>query len=177
VQGPDGGGQLDGVVLRALVPHRDARGEFVEVHARHWDNAIEPAQWSVVRSNGGTLRGMHLHRRHAELVTVVSGRMSVGLFDARPDSTSQGEWARYDLDAEQPACLSFPAGLVHGWLAHEDTVHLQAVSEAYDFYADDDNEGCHWSDPDLGIEWPFPPSILAPRADAFPSLAALLSRT
>ena len=65
---------------------------------------------------------------------------------------------------------------MHGWLAHAPTVHLQGVSEAYVDYAEDDNQGCHWSDPDLGIEWPFAPTVVAARADAFPSLRELLSR-
>ncbi len=174
MQSPDGGTQLEGVLLRPLEAHDDERGEFVEVFADHWHSSIDPHQWSVVRSWAGTLRGMHLHRRHAELVMVIHGQMSVGLHDARPESPTHGGWARYDLAADEPACLTFPAGLVHGWLAHQDTTHLQAVSEAYEFYADDDNEGCHWSDPALGIEWPFPPSIVAPRADAFGSLSELL---
>ena len=55
-------------------------------------------------------------------------------------------------------------------------MHLQAVSEAYVDYAEDDNDGCHWSDPELGIEWPFSPTVVADRADGFPSLRDLLSR-
>ena len=127
-------------------------------------------------SLAGTLRGMHRHRRHAEYLFVVSGLMSVGLYDGRPGSATEGRSCRYELTAIDPAFLTFPAGLVHGWLAHEATVHLQAVSEAYAAYASDDNDGCHWSDPDLGIDWPFAPTILSERADAFGSLRELLSR-
>ena len=32
-----------------------------------------------------------------------------------------------------------PAGTLHGWLFHEPTIHLQAVSEPYELYAADDN--------------------------------------
>jgi len=170
------GGALGGVRLIALEPHEDERGRFTEVFARHWDCGIEPAQWSVVESEAGALRGMHLHRRHDEYLMVVAGHMSVGLYDARPGSATEGYSSRYELSAADPAFLTFPAGLIHGWLAHESTVHLQAVSEAYVAYADDDNEGCHWSDPDLGINWPFTPTLVAERADAFPSLRELLSR-
>lgn len=170
------GTQLDGVIHHRLTVHEDARGRFTEVFARHWDSGIEPAQWSLVESATGALRGMHLHRRHTEYLLVVSGHLSVGLHDARVGSPTEGAAARYELSATEPAFLTFPAGLVHGWLAHEPTVHLQAVSEAYIAYAEDDNEGCHWSDPDLGITWPFPPTLVAQRADAFGSLRDLLSR-
>ncbi len=171
-----GGTSLDDVLLRPLSPHDDERGRFTEVFARHWGTGMEPAQWSVVESADRVLRGMHLHRRHAEYLVVVSGHLSVGLYDARPGSGTEGAWARYELRAAEPACLTFPAGFVHGWLAHAPTVHLQGVSEAYVDYAEDDNQGCHWSDPDLGIEWPFVPTVVGARADAFPSLRELLSR-
>jgi dTDP-4-dehydrorhamnose 3,5-epimerase len=171
-----GGTPLDDTVLRRLDAHVDGRGSFTEVFADHWDVGITPAQWSVVRTVTGALRGMHLHRRHAEYLTVVHGRVSVGLHDARPGSPTEGRWSRYELSADDPVCLCFPAGVVHGWLAHEPTTHLQSVSEAYVDYARDDNLGCHWSDPDLGIEWPFTPTVLSPQAAAFPSLRELLSR-
>lgn len=167
---------FEGVLLRPLAPHADARGRFTEVFCDHWASSIDPAQWSVVVSRAGAFRGMYLHRRHDEYLMVVAGHLSVGLYDARPGSSTQGRSALYELDADAPAFLTFPAGFVHGWLAHEPTTHLQAVSEAYESYAEDDNWGCHWSDPDLGIEWPFEPSIVSHRADAFPSLAELLSR-
>ena len=63
-----------------------------------------------------------------------------------------------------------------GPLFHEPTVHLQGVSEAYDHYGADDNHGCHWSDPELGIEWPFEPTTLSERAAGFGSLADLRAR-
>jgi dTDP-4-dehydrorhamnose 3,5-epimerase len=176
VRGLVGGVWLDGVILRDLEAHDDPRGRFMEVFGDHWDSGIDPAQWSVVHTQAGALRGMHLHRRHTEYLMVVAGRMSVGLHDARPTSPTCGEWARYELSADHPTFLTFPADLVHGWLAHEPTIHLQAVSEAYEFYAEDDNEGCHWSDPALGIEWPFEPTIVSERASGFPLLVDLLSR-
>jgi dTDP-4-dehydrorhamnose 3,5-epimerase len=170
------GTALDDVQLGGLEPHRDDRGSFTEVYADRWPTAVQPVQWSVVESVTGALRGMHLHRRHTEFLTVVRGHLSVGLFDARPDSSTEGRWARYELAADSPSYLCFPAGFVHGWLAHEPTTHLQAVSEAYADYAEDDNLGCHWADPDLGIAWPFEPTVVSPRAAAFPTLSDLLDR-
>jgi len=171
-----GGSELQGVVHRFLDAHEDERGTFTEVYADHWTTGIEPRQWSLVHSVTGALRGMHLHRRHAEYVSVVRGRLSVGLYDARPGAPTEGRWARYDLADDTPSFLTFPAGFVHGWLAHEPTTHLQAVSEPYVDYAEDDNLGCHWADPALGIEWPFAPTVVAPPAASFPSLDELLSR-
>jgi dTDP-4-dehydrorhamnose 3,5-epimerase len=166
---------LDDVVLDALTPHADERGRFTEVFADHWATGLTPVQWSVVETSAGALRGMHLHRRHGEYLVVVTGRLSVGLYDAREGAASEGRWGRWELSAETPAALSIPAGFVHGWLAHEPSIHLQAVSEAYVDYADDDNQGCHWADPDLGIRWPFPPTTVSSDAAVFPSLRELVN--
>ena len=70
---------------------------------------------------------------------MVSGRANVGLYDLRPDSPTEGKWALYVLSGDEPVCLTFPAGTLHGWLFHEPTIHLQAVSEPYELYAADDN--------------------------------------
>jgi dTDP-4-dehydrorhamnose 3,5-epimerase len=166
-------GAIDGARLLPLEPHPDERGSFTEVFSAQWDTGIGPVQWSIVRSAPGVLRGMHLHRRHDEYIHVIEGRATIGLYDLRPDSPTSGCSAVYELDAAEPACLTFPAGIVHGWLFHEPSVHLQAVSETYADYGEDDNLGCHWSDLELGIDWPVEPTIVSARSSAFPSLAEL----
>ncbi len=170
------GSEIEGVELRALQPARDERGTFTEMFAEHWDSGVDPVQWSIVQSQSGVFRGMHLHQRHDEYVAIVSGRMFVGLHDLRESSPTFRVASLYHLTADDPACIALPRGLLHGWLFPEPTVHLQAVSEAYATYGADDNEGCHWSDSGLGIDWPFAPSIVSPRADSFGSVDALLAR-
>jgi dTDP-4-dehydrorhamnose 3,5-epimerase len=168
---------IDGVDLRGLDMHRDSRGHFTEVFRHSWKTAISPTQWSVVESVAGTLRGMHLHRRHDEYFLVLQGHSSVGLKDVRPGSPTEGAWALYDLHGDELACLSFPRGILHGWYFHEPSLHLQAVSEDYGAYGEDDNLGCHWSDPELGIPWPAEPLVVAERANSFPGLEELLEKT
>ena len=170
------GSHLEGVRLHHLDAHADTRGVFTEVFCAHWDTGIDPVQWSVVHSAAGVLRGMHFHVRHDELAMVVTGRMSVGLYDARDGSPTEGQSGLYELSGDQPAFLSFPAGTVHGLLFHDPSIHLQGVSEASVDYADDDNHGCHWSDPALGIQWPFEPTILSDRQAGYPPLTAMLDR-
>jgi len=174
-RGPTRSGDIEGVRLSPIDVHTDRRGSFAEFFAAHRDPGLEPVQWSVVMSGKGVLRGMHYHARHDEFFSVVSGRATVALHDLRPNSPTSGLSATYELCGDAPASLVFPRGLVHGWLFHTPTVHLQAVSEAHDHYGDDDNGGCHWSDAELGIPWPFEPTILSERAGSFGSLAELRS--
>ncbi|MGV8838948.1 MAG: dTDP-4-dehydrorhamnose 3,5-epimerase family protein [Bauldia sp.] len=171
------GRMIDGVRLRDLVSHRDARGDFTEFFSEGWDGAEPSAQWSVVTSAPGVLRGMHLHRRHDEGFTLVRGRANVGLRDIRPGSPTEGVSALFEFDADPMVALTFPRGIVHGWMFREPSIHLQSVSETYGDYGDDDNLGCHWSDPALDVPWPEQPTIVAARADAFGSLATLIADT
>lgn len=127
----------------------------------------------MVQSTAGTLRGMHLHLRHHECVLALAGRMLVGLHDLRPGSPTQGQGVLIELTATQTELLVFPPGIVHGWYFPDGGMHLQAVSEPYAEYGEDDNLGCHWGDPELGIPWPGQPTTISPRAQAFGTLARL----
>jgi len=164
---------LDGVSLRLLEEQPDIRGSFTEVYCDNWDLAIIPAQCSVVRSVAGTLRGMHLHLRHSEYFLCISGRTCVGLYDIRPPSPTKDSSMLIHVNGVRPVVISFPCGIAHGWLFLTDAIHLQAVSETYADYKDDDNLGVHWSDPDLNLPWPEQPRYLSPRANTFGRLAEL----
>jgi dTDP-4-dehydrorhamnose 3,5-epimerase len=164
---------IEGVVVTRLDPKRDPRGTFLEVFSDGWKLPIDPRQWSVVTSRAGTLRGMHVHVRHDECVLPLSGRVLVGLYDLRPDSSTSGNSMMIELDSEQPSLIVFPPGIVHGWYYPVDAVHLQGVSEPYAEYATDDNLGCHYGDPELNLSWPAEPLLVAERARSFPPLATL----
>lgn len=164
---------IEGVVLHRLQAHADARGSFTEVYADVWGLPIVPRQFALVQSTPGTLRGMHLHLRHDESLVMVSGRAFVGLHDLRPDAPSCGRSMLIELDARSPCALVFPAGIVHGWYFPEGGLHLQGVSVPYREYGGDDNLGCRWDDPELGLSWPGAPLHLSERARRFPALAHL----
>jgi dTDP-4-dehydrorhamnose 3,5-epimerase len=165
---------IEGVELRNLKMNYDQRGCFTEVFQQSWGTCISPVQWSVIHSKPNVFRGLHLHRRHDEYVAALTGRMTVGLRDLRPWSPTRGNWCLIELCGEDFACLTFPIGLLHGWYFHEETLHLQAVSESYLDYGKEDNWGCHWSDPALEIPWPFTDPILAQRASDFPKMQGLI---
>lgn len=164
---------IEGVVMRSLSAHGDPRGTFTELFSDRWGLPLEPRQWSVVHSRAGTLRGMHVHMRHDEFLSPVVGQCFVGLYDLRPDSGTRGNSMMIPLNAATPACVAFPRGIVHGWFFPVDCVHIQGVSEPYSEYGADDNLGCHFADPELGLDWPETPQWLSERARGFPSLATL----
>ncbi len=167
------GSAIEGVKLTRLTPHFDSRGSFTEVFQQHWNAIDVPCQWSLVTSGRNVLRGCHLHLRHDEYFSLVEGEVSLGLRDERPKSPTRGHWQLYRLYGTDPTALTFPAGLIHGWYFHTDSLHLQAVSESYRTYGADDNWGVHWADPELEIPWPFEDPLLSERAAQFSSLPEL----
>jgi dTDP-4-dehydrorhamnose 3,5-epimerase len=168
------GRELHGVFHISLQVHCDARGAFTEYFKSSWGSCIAPEQWAIVHSENAVVRGAHLHLRHDEYFSIVQGVAYVGLYDLRSDSPTRDCHALYRLDAKSPSALIFPPGIVHAWCFPEGpAVHLQAVSEEYESYGPDDNHGCIWNDPDLGIQWPEFAPIVSERAAGFPTLAEL----
>lgn len=167
------GSPIDGVELRHLKVNADNRGTFTEVFVKSWQSPIDLAQFSVVASEAGVMRGCHFHRNHDEYFCLLKGSASVGLRDERTGSPTYGRWSLYSLYEYDLAALMFPAGLVHGWYFHQDSLHLQGVSEAYESYSDYDNYRVHWLDPELEIPWPTKDATLSELARSAPSLAKL----
>ena len=121
-----------GTMLRPLDAHRDPRGAFTELYRREWGMGVEPIQWNAVRSEAGVLRGVHVHIRHDDYLTVPVGRVSVGLRDLRRGSPTEGLAALVELGEERPAALVIPHGVAHGFYFHEASLHVYAVSEYWD---------------------------------------------
>lgn len=154
-----------------MVLHRDQRGGVIEVFRDEWDSGIRPVQWTVVSSNAGVLRGVHVHPRHDDYVCVIHGRASLGLRDLRSGSPTEGSACLLELCDETPQAVIVPHGVAHGLYFHQPTTFLLGVSAYFDM---DDELGCHWSDPALGIDWPVAAPVLSDRDAGLPPLAALL---
>jgi dTDP-4-dehydrorhamnose 3,5-epimerase len=159
-----------GVLLQPLTPSEDDRGAFTELFRNSWSLEVKPAQWNVVRSVPTVLRGVHAHWRHADYLTVVAGRATIGLHDLREGSPTEGFGATVELCADQPAALVVPPGVAHGFYFHEPSIHVYAVDHEWD---PADELGCRWDEPDLEIDWPCAQPILSPRDDALGSLSEL----
>jgi dTDP-4-dehydrorhamnose 3,5-epimerase len=140
------------VEIVPLSPHRDARGVFTELYRESWQVGVAPVQWNAVSSAAGVLRGVHVHFRHTDYLTLVAGCATVGLHDLRDSSPTAGVGAAVDLAAGTPAALVIPTGVAHGFYFREPSVHIYAVDREFD---PADEHGCRWDDPALGIDWSF----------------------
>jgi dTDP-4-dehydrorhamnose 3,5-epimerase len=139
-----------GVGVRLLTTHHDDRGAFTELFRDAWETGVAPVQWNAVRSEPHVLRGVHCHVEHADALVVAGGRMRLGLCDLRPGSDTAGRACVLDLDAEAMMLVTIPPGVAHGFYFPVAALHVYAVDRTWD---PDDELGCRWDDPDLGIPW------------------------
>ena len=152
--------RLPGVSLVALTPHSDERGVFTELFRESWGTGFAGAQWNAVSSGPNVLRGVHVHRRHVDYLTLVAGRGTIGLHDLRPESPTRGHGTTVELDSREPSALVIPVGVAHGFYFHEPSIHVYAVSCEFD---PADELGCRWDDAELGIAWPCERPLISPR--------------
>lgn len=161
-----------GVRMLDLQPHRDDRGTFIELFRREWEPGVEPIQWNAVHSEAQVLRGVHVHPRHDDYLTLVAGRATIGLRDMRPGSPSEGFARCVELDAESPAAIMIPHGVAHGFYFHRASTHVYAVSHYWDSA---DELGCRWDDPALEIPWPQDGARISPRDEGLQPFESLLA--
>jgi dTDP-4-dehydrorhamnose 3,5-epimerase len=157
------------VKLVSLQPHRDSRGVFTELFREEWFPNIHVVQWNLVHTGGGVLRGVHVHRRHLDYLTVTFGGLQVGLCDLRAGGPTFRTAAMVRL--EPGHAIVVPPGVAHGFYSAEASGHIYAVTEYWDTA---DELGCQWSDPALGIPWDVRAPLLSPRDAALPPLERLL---
>jgi len=156
---------IAGVVLSQPEVHADDRGRLVELfRASGYPERFVQANHS--RSRRNVLRGLHYHRRQADLWYVVSGRARVGLADLRVQE-ERSLVQTLVLDGEEPAALYIPPGVAHGLLALTDVDLIYWVSEEYD---GTDEFGLAWNDPTLAVPWGIDQPILSRRDRENPGL-------
>ena len=150
------------VYIYTLINCADNRGDLFEIYRQSWlpFQEASPIQWNVVRSRAGVLRGVHLHRKHADYLIILEVQMRIGLRDIRKRSPTEGMSTLVELNAAQPQAILIPPGIFHGFYFPVDSLHIYGVSTYWNLT---DEYGCSWNDPDLEIPWVIENPILSDR--------------
>jgi len=141
--------EIQGVVRYPIEPFTDERGEIVEVFRAQWLPQFEPVQWNVMLSGRNVLRGVRCHIRHTDLLMMASGTLTLGLVDLRSGSSSEGVSEVLELKPTADVVV-IPPGVAHGLYFPEQGTLVQAVTHTWSI---DDEFGCRWDDPNLGLDW------------------------
>ncbi len=149
-----------GVRLTPLTTHRDERGSVTEIFRDEWSVGVAPCQWNATMSQPNVLRGVHVHYKHHDYLVLLRGKISVGLYDARPKSPTYRMSAMIDLHSHELSGIRVPIGVMHGFYCHEPSMYIYGVDSYFD---PDDELGCHWADPGLRIAWPCREPLLSER--------------
>jgi dTDP-4-dehydrorhamnose 3,5-epimerase len=171
---------LSGTWRRRITLHPDARGMFGELWRDEWTRDLAPdgvqramRQANLSRSDARVLRGLHLHRRQADLWVIVDGHPFVALVDVRPSLEGSGAPVVETIDASPGDALYLPAGVAHGFYARDPITLVYLVTNLYD---GTDELGFAWDDPEVAVPWPDRSPILSGRDANAPSLRELVQQ-
>lgn len=139
----------------------DDRGFFLEsFNARAFEAATgikrEFVQDNHSKSARNVLRGLHYQlppKAQGKLVRVVQGEVFDVAVDIRKSSSTFGRWVGEKLSAENKKQLWIPEGFAHGFLVLSESAEL--LYKTTEYYAPKYERCILWSDPSIGISWPF----------------------
>lgn len=160
-------GAINDVIVRKLTVHGDHRGRVLEGWREDWA-PFKVRQLTEGRAEAGVLKGLHLHYKQWDWWRVITGRMLVALYDARPDSSTHGSSMLFEINPDEPTSVGIPPGVAHGYFAITDLEMIYLLSETYD---PGDEFGIRWDS--VGLEWPFLASgtqpVISERDDTLPT--------
>jgi dTDP-4-dehydrorhamnose 3,5-epimerase len=160
-----------GVSLRPLAPAEDLRGSLCEVHRDGWELAPRPVQWDLITTKPRVLRGVHVHRLRYDYMIAIQGTAIIGLTDIRRRSPSFRRGMTIEVAGDRPRVVIVPPGVAHGIYTPGPMLYLYGLTNYYD---GQDQLGCRFDDPALGIAWPDNNPIQLPRDTRLPDLDVLL---
>ena len=165
---------IAGVTVRAFDSIEDTRGALAEIHRDDWKLAPRPVQWDLIRTKPNVLRGVHVHCLRWDYIIVVDGHGTIGLKDVRRRQASFGLNTVIEVTGDQPTVVTIPPGVAHGIYANTALKHLYGLTAGWD--GSDNDLGCRYDDPTLGIDWPCTAPILLQRDLDLPDFATLVKQ-
>ena len=142
---------IDGVAIRELTAHGDARGYFVETWRKEWfPDGFTPVQGNRANRGANSVTGLHYHLHQADWWYFTEGRARFVLYDLRDGSATEGELLSRDIEPGQHIGIYVPPGVAHGFSAISDITLSYLVDQ---YYNPADENGLAWDDPALGIDW------------------------
>lgn len=162
---------LAGLFVVELEKRNDERGYFArafcrQVFAEHGIDFYVAQCSTSFNTMAGTLRGMHYQAPpHAEdkFVHCTAGEIFDVAVDVRSGSPTYGKWYGTNLSPENGKALFIPKGFAHGYLTLEDNSSIFYIVSAP--YHPESERGLLYSDPVVGIEWPFLEQLIVSEKD------------
>jgi dTDP-4-dehydrorhamnose 3,5-epimerase len=169
--------KLKGAFVVDLERRDDSRGFFSRAYCRKEFETLglKPtiAQANIAHNiRKGTVRGMHFQfppATETKLVRCTRGAIFDILVDLRPESPTYLQHIALELNEDNQRAVYVPERFAHGYQTlcdNTDTSYL--VGE---FYTPSAESGLMHDDPQLGLEWPLPVSVISDKDQRFSLLA------
>ena len=150
---------IAGVQLRPAALHADDRGTFTKI----LDEPIQARQaCTSFNALRGTVRGLHVQVDpfpETKTLWCVAGAVWDVVVDLRTAEPTYGSWAAVDLTAAEPAALTVPPGVAHGYQVIEDGSTLVYLIDGE--FSPRSARTVRWDDPTLAITWPLPVTLIS----------------
>ena len=125
---------IDGVKVKKLKTISDERGRLMEILRVDDDIFRKFGQVYITTAYPGVTKAWHFHRKQTDYFTCVAGMMKLVLYDGRDGSPTRGEVNEFFVGVHNPALVTIPPGVVHGFKCVGDceAVVVNVPTEPYD---------------------------------------------
>ena len=142
------------VKLKKLKVIPDERGRLMEI-LRNDDEFFEKfGQVYMTTNYPGVVKAWHYHKIQTDNVACVHGMLKVVLYDARDDSPTKGEINEFFIGDYNPALVTIPPGVYHGWknISEHEAIAVSVPTEAYN-YKEPDEYRKPYDDLEIPYDW------------------------
>ena len=144
------------VEVRELQVNADERGHLVEVFREDWElYDPEPAMSYYSMTYPGIVRAWHKHHRgQVDHFVCPKGRIKVGVYDERDESSTEGELNTFVIGEHNQQAVRIPGDCWHGFkaISDEPAFLLNFPSNLYD-YDDPDEERLDPHTDRIPLDW------------------------
>jgi len=144
---------------------KDDRGFFSEIYRKDQYEEIgvpgDFVQLNHSRSSRNILRGLHFQWEPpmGKLMRVTVGTAFLVAVDIRKGSPTLGQWAGYEISAENKLNIWAPAGFARGFCVLSEFAEIEYLTTG--IYNGECEAGIAWNDPEISVDWPVNDPILS----------------
>jgi dTDP-4-dehydrorhamnose 3,5-epimerase len=145
---------IDGVIVKKLKVVADERGYLMEMLRADDPFFRKFGQAYLTVAYPGVVKGWHYHKVQTDHFVCVKGMIKVALYDNREESSTKGRVGEFFIGERNPAILTIPPGVVHGFKATgpESGYLINIPSEPY-CYENPDEFRIDPYDNDIPYDW------------------------
>ncbi|WFN35339.1 dTDP-4-dehydrorhamnose 3,5-epimerase family protein [Methanogenium sp. S4BF] len=151
---------IDGVHIKHLKVIPDERGWLMEILRCDDEIYSQFGQVYCTTAYPGVVKAWHYHKKQTDNFTCVHGMMKVALYDDREDSPTFRNLMELFIGEKNPALVTVPPGVCHGFKAIGDTTafFVSIPTLAYN-YSDPDEFRLPPDTDEIPYDWGLVPGV------------------